>query len=108
MHPASNALTRLMILAKNRGIKDVELKVYTKDWDKYFDSNEIDENKILKAFNSEFKTSITNDELKNSKLKLEVADDIKMGEEVLVQGTPTVFINGEKDKSKLKYENLGK
>jgi protein-disulfide isomerase len=108
IHPASNALTRLMILAKNRGIKDVELKVYTKDWDKYFDSNEKDENKILKAFNSEFKTSITNDELKNSKLKLEVADDIKMGEEVLVQGTPTVFINGEKDKSKLKYENLGK
>ena len=31
-----------------------------------------------------------------------------MGEEVMVQGTPTIFINGVKDTTKLKYETLGK
>jgi len=108
IHPASNALTRLMVLGKNLGIKDLELKVYEIDWDKYFDPKEEDENKILKAFNSEFKTNITIDQLKNSKLKIEVADDIKKGEDVLVQGTPTIYVNGEKDKTKLKYTNLGK
>lgn len=108
IHPASNALTKLMVLAKYRGLKDVELKVYSADWEKYFTTDETDEKKILDAFNSEFKTNITIDELKDEKYTLKVADDIKMGEEVLVQGTPTIFINGEKDKSKLKYDSLGK
>jgi len=31
-----------------------------------------------------------------------------MGEEALVQGTPTIFVNGEKDSSRQKYETLGK
>ena len=32
-----------------------------------------------------------------------------MGEDVMVQGTPTVFVNGEKDSSRQKkYETLGK
>ena len=34
--------------------------------------------------------------------------DISMGEDVMVQGTPTVFVNGEKDSSRQKYETLGK
>ena len=31
-----------------------------------------------------------------------------MGEDVMVQGTPTIFVNGEKDSSRLKYEDLKK
>jgi len=33
---------------------------------------------------------------------------MEMGEEVMVQGTPTIFINGEKDTQKTKYKDLGK
>jgi protein-disulfide isomerase len=31
-----------------------------------------------------------------------------MGDDVMVQGTPTIFINGVKDASKQKFETLGK
>ncbi|WP_321312453.1 thioredoxin domain-containing protein [Halarcobacter sp.] len=108
IHPASNALTKLMALGKTKNIEDIELKVYNIDWDKYFNSRETNAEKILKAFNSEFKTNFSLDDLNSKEITNEVAEDIKMGEEVLVQGTPTIFINGEQDKSKLKYEKLGK
>ncbi|XOB61780.1 DsbA family protein [Campylobacterota bacterium DY0563] len=108
IHPASNDLTKLMALAKTKNIKDIELKVYNIDWDKYFNSRETDSQKILKAFNSEFKTNFSLEDLNKKEITNEVAEDIRMGEEVLVQGTPTIFINGEQDKSKLKYEKLGK
>ncbi|WP_320035081.1 thioredoxin domain-containing protein [Halarcobacter sp.] len=108
IHPASNDLTKLMALAKTKDIEDIELKVYNIDWDKYFNSRETDSQKILKAFNSEFKTNFSLEDLNKKEITKEVAEDIRMGEEVLVQGTPTIFINGEQDKSKLKYEKLGK
>jgi protein-disulfide isomerase len=36
-----------------------------------------------------------------------ILEDVKIGEELMVRGTPTVFVNGEKDNTKLKYETLG-
>merc|ERR1711879_832265 len=38
IHPASGPLSSLMEIAKAKGIKEVELKVYRADWDEYFDS----------------------------------------------------------------------
>ncbi len=53
-------------------------------------------------------TSISVSEINNKKSQDELYKDINMGEEMMVQGTPTIFVNGEQDKSKLKYETLGK
>lgn len=108
IHPASGPLAALMILAKKDGISDIELKVYKTDWEKYFQSDEKDASKIISAFNKEFKTSYTLEDMKKKELSDEMTHDIKMGDEVMVQGTPTIFVNGERDKSKLKYEKLGK
>lgn len=107
IHPAAEPLSRLMSVAKKKGIKDIELKVYRADWDKYFTGREKNTQKIVDAFNKEFNTSITLDEINNKELQEKIFRDINMGEEVMVQGTPTVFVNGEQDKSKLKYEMLG-
>ncbi len=108
IHPASVPLSKLMILAKDKGIKNIEQKVYTIDWDKYFTSKETDIKKVLDAFNKEFKTSFSKKDLENEKIEKELVYDINMGEEVMVDGTPTIFVNGEQDKTKLKYEKLGK
>jgi len=108
LHPAAKTLVRLMNVAKEKGIKDIELKVYKIDWDKHFSEKEKDPKKIIDGFNKEFNTSITFADINNKKMNDEILHDIKMGEEVMVQGTPTIFINGEKDKTKLKYETLGK
>lgn len=104
IHPAAGPLSQIMEVAKHKNIKDLELKVYEIDWDKYFDSKSIDRKKILEAFNKELKTNITLDEIN----KVNIQDDIKMGEDVMVQGTPTIFINGKKDNTKEKYKTLGK
>jgi len=36
LHPASGPLSKLMELGKEKGIKDIELKVYETNWDEYF------------------------------------------------------------------------
>ncbi|WP_072680466.1 thioredoxin domain-containing protein [Arcobacter sp. LA11] len=108
LHPAAKTLVRLMNAAKAEGIKDIELKVYKADWDKYFSEKEKNTQKIIDGFNKEFNTSITFMDINNKKMTDEILHDVSMGEEAMVQGTPTIFINGEKDKSKLKYETLGK
>lgn len=108
LHPAADALTKLMDIAREKGIKDVEIKVYEADWDPYFSERETNQQKIIDGFNKVFKTNITFNEIMNKELRESILTDIQMGEEVMVQGTPTVFVNGEKDNSKLKYETLGK
>lgn len=108
IHPAAGPLSKIMEVAKHKGIKDLELKVYEADWDKYFDSKSTDEKKILEAFNSEFKTNISLEEIQNAKVQVSLSTDIQLGDEVMVQGTPTIYINGVRDNSKQKFLTLGK
>ena len=108
LNPAAGPLSKLMELGKEKGIKDIELKVYEADWDEYFDSKQSDEKKILTGFNKVFKTSFTEDDLSSIELTDLVEEDTKMGEDVMVQGTPTIFVNGEKDTMRTEYKKLGK
>ena len=107
IHPASGTLSKLMELGKNKGIKDIELKVYKADWDDYFTAKETDVKKIIDGFNKDFKNSFSEDDVSSIELIDSMEKDIKMGEDVMVQGTPTIFVNGEKDTIKTKYEKLG-
>ena len=108
IHAASGPLVKLIDIARHKGIKDAELKAYSVNWEKYFDSKSTDDKKILEAFNTELKTSIKLEELTAKNIEDAMQKDISMGEEVLVSGTPTIFINGIKDSSRMKYETLGK
>lgn len=108
LHPASGVLTRLMDVAIEQGRKDIILKVYEADWDQYFTEQETNEIKILEAFNKEFKMNITLEQIQSKKINEKILDDIQMGENALVQGTPTIFVNGEKDSKKTKFLELGK
>lgn len=108
IHPASKTLAQLMDVARNKKIKDVELKVYNADWDRFFSEKEKNSQKIIDGFNNVFKTTIKLEDLMTKDIINGVTLDMKMGEEVMVQGTPTIFINGQKDNSKLQYETLGK
>lgn len=108
LHPAAAPMSKLIELAKEKGMKDIELKVYEKDWEPYFEVKSTDEKKILEAFNKEFNTNIKLEEISAKKITDIIDKDISMGEEVMVSGTPTIFINGVKDSSRLKYETLGK
>ncbi len=108
IHPAATPLSKLAEIAKHKGIKDVELKVYQTNWETYFDSKSSDEKKILEAFNKELKTSIKLEEISTNEINSSIEKDLSMGDEIMVAGTPTIFINDVKDSTKLKYETLGK
>ena len=107
LHPAAQTLSKIAEVAKEKGLKDVELKVYTTDWEPYFKSDSKDDKLILDGFNKVFKTKIKFEEISKKEIQDIISKDIKMGEDVMVQGTPTIFINGVKDTSKTKIQTLG-
>jgi protein-disulfide isomerase len=108
IHPASQALSKLMHVAFEKGVEDVFLRTYEAYWDEYFDENEKDEAKILKAFNKVMNTQITLEEIQNEAIQEVVFGDLAKGEDAMVQGTPTIFVNGKLDGTKTKFLELGK
>ena len=108
IHPASEALSKIIEVAKNKGIKNIELKAYETDWETYFSPKENDEKKILEAFNKELKTNIKLEEIASKDINEKLSKDMSMGEEVMVTGTPTIFVNGVKDTTRELYKTLGK
>ncbi|WP_323593303.1 DsbA family protein [Aliarcobacter butzleri] len=108
IHPASEALSKIIEVAKNKGVKDIELKAYKTDWETYFSPKENDEKKILEAFNKELKTNIKLEEIASKDINEKLSKDMSMGEEVMVTGTPTIFVNGIKDTTRELYKTLGK
>lgn len=108
LHPAAGAVSKAMIVAKKKGVKDIEMKVYQADFSVYFSSSEKNSQKILDGFNKFFKTDITLEDIGEAGVVNEAAKDFKMGEDVMVQGTPTLFVNGTNDKTRRLFGALGK
>lgn len=106
--PASDVISRATIIAKNKKIRKVDIKVYETDFSKYFEPTERDADKILKAFNKELKTNITLAEISDEKIGTRILNDIQMGDSVFVNSTPAVFINGKRDRTLKKYKKIGK
>ncbi len=106
LHPASDVVSKAMIVAKREGIKDVELKIYKSDYKKYFTAKEKNAQKILDGVNAILKTDITLSQIQDSSLLKVIRSDIKMGNKVMVQGTPTLFVNGKIDRTKTRFEAL--
>lgn len=108
IHPASIVLSKLMEVAKHKGVSDTELKIYKADWEEYFKVDETNPVVILKAFNTEFNTNITLQEIMDKNVDTTLATDMKMGDDLMITGTPTVYVNGKKDRKRKFFDTLGK
>lgn len=108
IHPASLPLSKLIDIAHSKGVVDVITKSYTIDWSKHFDEKSTDEAKILEAFNKELGTDIKIEELNKKELNAKIEKDIAMADDVLVSGTPTIYVNGIKESPKFNFDTLGK
>ncbi|MDX1808974.1 MAG: thioredoxin domain-containing protein [Sulfurospirillaceae bacterium] len=106
IHPASDVVTKAMIVAKREGIKNVEAKIYNADLDKHLSVSEKNRQKILDNVNKVLKTNITLKDISDASLNKEIRSDMKMGADVMVRGTPTIFVNGVKDTSRTIFQNL--
>ena len=102
LHPASVELVKAAIAAELQGHKDMVLKLYNVK----VNSHERDVKKILAAFNKVMKTNITPEDLKSQEVIKRYNSDMKIAEELMVQGTPTMYFNGKIDKSKRKYKEV--
>jgi hypothetical protein len=106
MHPTARTVVKAMHKAKKDGIKDVELKVYEADYEKFYDVYRTkDDQKALDVFNKIMNTKYTMKDIDTKEAKEALESDIFMGMEANVQGTPSVLFNGSYYKSR---ENLKK
>lgn len=106
IHPASTTLSKLIDIAKIKLGQDTVLKAYKVDWQKYFDASTTDEKTILNAFNKELQTNIKIEDLSKKDVVNSLEKEIALGDDLLVAGTPTIYINGEIDPTKELYKSL--
>ncbi|MDQ7045809.1 MAG: thioredoxin domain-containing protein [Sulfurimonas sp.] len=102
LHPAAVELSLAAIAAELQGKKDVVLSMYNVN----LDAKERNVVKILKAFNKTMHTNIKPSDLQSREVQEHFANDLKIADAVMVQGTPTMFLNGVQDKSKRKWEKV--
>lgn len=105
MHPTAKALVKASKVAEKNGLKDMTYRLYTAKFEKQFNPyQEKNEQKALDAFNKIFKTNITMGELNNAKIVADLDNDMKLANEAFVNGTPTLFLNGEIDVTRSAYK----
>lgn len=102
LHPAAVEISQAALAAELQGHKDVILNMYKVK----VNSKERDVVKILNAFNETMKTNIKPSDLKSSEVIKHFENDLKIANDLMVQGTPTMFFDGVLDKSKRKWEKV--
>jgi len=99
LHPASATLVKAAVAAELQGVKDVVLRLYTVK----INPREKDVNKILAAFNKVEGTHITVADINSEAVKKQTENDLNVARDLMVAGTPTVYLDGKIDKTKKKY-----
>jgi protein-disulfide isomerase len=100
MHPTARTLSIASKIATIQGVKEVEYKVYNAQFERNKSTND---QSSLDAFNKALSTNITMNQINNKAMQDSLEEDIKLGEEALVRGTPTLFLDGEIDVRRTKY-----
>ncbi len=102
IHPAAPGLIRAMLVAEEKGDKDVVRKVY----DEVFDLKKADDIQILKEFNAALKTNITPSEIVQDRIVKRMQADQEYATNLMINSTPTIYLNGKKDDEKIGYRKL--
>jgi thiol-disulfide isomerase/thioredoxin len=104
MHPPAKTIVKASMIAAKQGIKNVTYKVYTANFEEHFDAyEEKDNKKVLKIFNKKLNTNITMKQINSKELTKELKHSLKLSDDAMVQGTPTVFFDGKIDQMRDKY-----
>lgn len=102
IHPASIELSQAAIAAEFKGRKNVVLDMYNVK----VNPKERDVKKILAAFNKAMKTDLKPSDIGSVDVVEHFKSDLAIADDLMVQGTPTMFFDGEIDKTKRKYEKV--
>ncbi len=102
LHEEAPTIIKAALVAEKRGIKDVVEKMYASN----FDLRTGDDKVILKAFNKAFGTNITENDIKQQDILMHYSEDLEMSGKMMINGTPTIYVNGKKDFKRNKYKEL--
>lgn len=102
IHPASTQIVKMATAAELQGVKDVTLKMY----DIKVNPREADVKKILEAFNKAVGTNLSEKDINDIKVLRHVNNDFDTANELMVAGTPTVYLDGKIDESKKGYKTV--
>ena len=102
IHPVSGVLTRIMHQAQKEGKTDVVEKMYTFK----IDPRETNTTKILPKVKEHTGYSISASNINTKEVKEALKADEDAAANLMVSGTPTVFIDGEWDKMRDGYKTL--
>lgn len=100
LHPSAVELIKAAIALELKGTKDVVLNLYKVNVDPKEKSNDV----ILKEFNKVMNSNITMVDLMSPEVLKHLQNDLKVADALMVNGTPTVFLDGTVDKTKMKYK----
>lgn len=102
IHPVSGILTRIMHIAQEEGRTDVVEKMYTLK----INPRETDMTKVLAKVHSHANYSISAEKINDAKVVKALKDDEIASGRLMVRGTPTIYIDGEWDRTRKKYKEL--
>ncbi len=102
IHPASVHIVKMAAAAELKGAKDVTLKMYNIK----VNPREQDVKKILAAFNQAVGTNLTEKDINQPAVLKHVNHDFDTANELMVAGTPTVYLDGKVDEKKNGYKTV--
>lgn len=102
LHPASVEIVQAAIALELQGRKDVIKDLYKIKINPAEQSNEV----VLGVFNKIMNAKIGMVEVMSQEVNDRLKADLKVVDELLVNGTPTIFVNGMIDRSKTKYKEV--
>lgn len=99
LHPAAVPLVKAAFVAEQNGVSNVVENLYKVT----VDGREKNVQKVLNAFNKVQGTKVNLNDISNPSIDAKYKHAMNVAEEHLVNGTPSVFFDGKKDASKMKY-----
>ena len=102
LHPASPTICRAAIYLELQGDKDSIFKIYNLK----IDPKETDEQKILDSVSSAVGRNITKEMIHSATVEKQYNTSQDIARTLLVNGTPTIYFDGEKDSAKTKYKSV--
>lgn len=102
IHPASVELIQAAIALELRGKKDVVQDLYNIKIDPKEKSNEV----VLGVFNKVMNSNLNIVDTMSKEVTARLKGDLEVADKLLVNGTPTMFIDGEIDRTKTRYKEV--
>ncbi len=102
IHPVSDVLTRVMLVAQHDGKADMMTKLYSLK----INARETNATKILAAVKKHANYTVTQEQIDAKSIKDAIEVDKKAAMQMMVAGTPAVYVDGDWDKMRDGYKDL--